>query len=237
MITQAMILAAGLGTRLRPLTYILPKPLLPVGGVPLIDRNLKILKKAGVKKVVINLHHLGSLIEQHVGDGKRYGLKVIYSREKKILGTGGGIKRARKFLGSDPFYVLNADVFTNIDLKKVSAEFYKGSGISALMVLRRVKKGEDFARLDVDKNGFLRSFGEGRFMFTGIQILTPAVFKYLRVPGCLIRDGYKKLLDGNHLVKTLIFGGIWDDIGTLMRYKKRQKNRFCVKELTKSSSI
>ena len=90
---KAMILAAGLGTRLRPLTNTIPKPLLPVGGTPLIVWNLLLLKRHGFHQVVINLHHLGPLIEQALGDGSKFGLRIIYSREPVILGTGGGIKQ------------------------------------------------------------------------------------------------------------------------------------------------
>ncbi|MDW7655053.1 MAG: sugar phosphate nucleotidyltransferase, partial [Nitrospiraceae bacterium] len=88
---KAMILAAGLGTRLRPLTDTTPKPLLPVAGTPLIVWNLLLLKRHGFQDVIINLHHLGSMIEQALGDGSRYGLQIVYSYEPVILGTGGGL--------------------------------------------------------------------------------------------------------------------------------------------------
>ena len=89
-----MILAAGLGTRLRPLTNTIPKPLLPIAGTPLIVWNLLLLKRHGIHDVVINLHPLGPMIEQALGNGSRYGLKIYYSHEPVILGTGGGIKQA-----------------------------------------------------------------------------------------------------------------------------------------------
>ena len=87
---KAMILAAGLGTRLRPLTNTIPKPLLPIAGTPLIVWNLLLLKRHGFQDVIINLHHLGPMIEQAVGNGSKYGLRIIYSHEPMILGTGGG---------------------------------------------------------------------------------------------------------------------------------------------------
>jgi len=90
---KAMILAAGLGTRLRPLTNMIPKPLLPIAGTPLIVWNLLLLKRHGFHDVVINLHHLGPMIEQALGNGSRYGLRIVYSREPVILGTGGGLKQ------------------------------------------------------------------------------------------------------------------------------------------------
>src|SRR2546430_432207 len=91
---KAMILAAGLGTRLRPLSNSVPKPLLPVAGRPLIVWNLLLLRRYGITEVIINLHHLGDLIEKELGDGSRFGMRLAYSRESVILGTGGGINKA-----------------------------------------------------------------------------------------------------------------------------------------------
>src|SRR2546428_13391296 len=104
---KAMILAAGLGTRLRPLSTALTKPLLPVAGRPLIVWNLLLLRRYGITEVIINLHHLGDLIEKELGDGSRFGMRLAYSRESVILGTGGGIKQAEGFFGGAPFMVLN----------------------------------------------------------------------------------------------------------------------------------
>ena len=221
-IDQAMILAAGLGTRLRPLTYLIPKPLLKVGGVSLIDRNLKILKRAGIKRVVINLHHLGPMVKKHVGTGKRYGLKVVYTNETKILGTGGGIKNAERYLKGKPFIVINGDVFTKINLKQIIA-YHSKSGGAATMVVRKVRKGEDYARINISKDGRLIGFGKGKFMFTGIQIFDPVIFKFLKKPSCLIESGYKKLLSNNLPVFTCLHKKYWNDIGTIERYISAQK--------------
>ena len=107
---KAMILAAGLGTRLRPLTNTIPKPLLPIAGTPLIVWNLLLLKRYGFHDVVINLHHLGPMIEQAVGNGSRYGLRIIYSREPAILGTGGGLKQAELYFSGESVLVLHGYV-------------------------------------------------------------------------------------------------------------------------------
>ena len=111
-----MILAAGLGTRLRPLTNTIPKPLLPIAGTPLIVWNLLLLKRHGFHDVVINLHHLGPMIEQVVGNGSRYGLRIIYSREPAILGTGGGLKQAEPHFSGESVLVLNGDTLVELDL-------------------------------------------------------------------------------------------------------------------------
>ena len=216
-ITHAMILAAGLGKRLRPITCKVPKPLLPVRGIPLIDYNLWLFKNAGIKEVVINLHHLGSQIKRYVGSGKKYDLKICYSNEPRILGTGGGVKKVEKFFGRSPFLVINADVLINIDLKKVIAHHFKKGGI-ATMVVRRLKQGEDYSRLSIGKSGRLKCFGKGAYMFTGVQILDPVIFRFLKKPSCLIKDGYKKLLANGLPVSTYLHKGYWNDIGALERY-------------------
>jgi NDP-sugar pyrophosphorylase family protein len=214
---RAMILAAGFGTRLRPLTDKTPKPLLPVKGRPMIDYSLAHVKKAGIKEVIINLHYLGDQIKKYVGSGRRYGLKIRYTSEPKILGTGGGIKNAERFLKSGPFVVINSDTLIDIDLKKVISHHIKKGG-AATMVVRRLKKGENYSKLDIAKNGVLKGFGKGQYMFTGVQILEPVIFKYLKKPSCLIESGYKKLLQAGLPVHAFIHKGYWNDIGTLQRY-------------------
>lgn len=216
-IKRAMILAAGLGTRLRPLTYKTPKPLLPVKGKPLIDYNLKLLAKAGIKDVIINLHHLGGQIKKHVRCGCKYGLKVCYSHERGILGTGGGVKKAEKYLKGSPFIVINSDVLIDIDLKKVIARHFKKRG-AALMVVRKLKKG--YTPVDIGGDGRLKGFGRGTYMFTGVQILEPVIFKFLKKPSCLIESGYKKLLKAGISVYTYIYKGCWSDVGQIEIYRK-----------------
>ena len=116
---RAMILAAGRGERLRPLTERVPKPMIPIGGEPLIVHQLRWLRRAGIEEVVVNLHHLGEQVEGHVGNGGDVGIRVRYSREASLLGTGGGIKRALPLLGDDPFLVLNGDIWTSFAFRDV----------------------------------------------------------------------------------------------------------------------
>ena len=113
---KAMILGAGYGRRLRPLTERLPKPLLPIGGRPLLEWNLLLLKKHGITDALINLHHLGNQIVEAFGDGSRYGMRLAYSHEPMILGTGGGIKQAQPYFEDRPVLVLNGDTLSDCDL-------------------------------------------------------------------------------------------------------------------------
>ena len=111
---KAMILAAGRGERMRPLTDVTPKPLLRVGGQCLIEYHLKALERAGIREAVINLGHLGEQIQTLLGDGRRYGLSIRYSHEgDHILDTGGGIHHALPMMGEEPFLVINGDIFTD----------------------------------------------------------------------------------------------------------------------------
>ncbi|HEY6085824.1 MAG TPA: nucleotidyltransferase family protein, partial [Nitrospira sp.] len=132
---KAMILAAGLGTRLRPLTNTMPKPLLPVAGTPLIVWNLLLLKRHGFRDVIVNLHHLGPMIEQAVGNGAKYGLRIWYSQEPVILGTGGGIKQAEPNFSGEPVLILNGDTLVEIDLEALCA-FHEQHRAMATLVLR-----------------------------------------------------------------------------------------------------
>src|SRR3989475_6130544 len=138
---KAMILAAGLGTRLRPLSNSVPKPLLPVAGRPLIVWNLLLLRRYGITEVIINLHHLGDLIEKELGDGSRFGMRLAYSRESVILGTGGGIKQAGGFFGRAPFMVLDGGTLLELDLREVGGVHTK-RGAPATLVVPADPEGE-----------------------------------------------------------------------------------------------
>ena len=113
---KAMVLAAGLGTRMRPLTLLRAKPALPVMNRPLIHWTLERLARHGVREVVINLHHLPGSVTRAVGDGSAFGLKVHFTRERTILGTGGGPRKARALLGEGPVLIVNGDVLFDFDL-------------------------------------------------------------------------------------------------------------------------
>ncbi|MEJ2756482.1 MAG: nucleotidyltransferase family protein [Gammaproteobacteria bacterium] len=113
---KAMILAAGLGTRLRPLTQTVPKPLIPVKGKPLIVYHLERCRAAGITEVVINVSYLGHQIEAYLADGSAWGLTIRYSREPEPLDVAGGIRHALPLLGKEPFWCLSADVYTDLDL-------------------------------------------------------------------------------------------------------------------------
>jgi len=188
MIRRAMVLAAGRGTRLAPLTERIPKPLAPVAGRPMLDWVLAFLRAGGIEDVVINLHHLGHLIEEHVGDGRDHGLAVRYSHEPEILDTGGGIKRAEPLLGGEPFVVVNGDSLLDLALRDMVAFHERRGGIATLAV-RPDADARRYGLVEVDDADRLRRIS-GRpegvtsealrpFMFPGLHILDPEIFSWM----------------------------------------------------------
>src|SRR5574339_386662 len=158
---KAMILAAGLGTRLRPLTNTMPKPLLPVAGTPLIVWNLLLLKRHGFREVIINLHHLGPMIEQALGNGSKYGLRIWYSQEPVILGTGGGIKQAEPYFSGEPVLILNGDTLVEIDLDELCA-FHHEQRAAATLVLRPDPEAARWGLVEVEQgHRIVRITGRG----------------------------------------------------------------------------
>jgi NDP-sugar pyrophosphorylase family protein len=182
-----MILAAGFGSRLRPLTDRVPKPLLRVGGHPMIAYPLAVLREAGVREVLINLHHLGAQIREVIGDGSSYGMSITYSEEDPILDTGGAIKRAEPFLRDGTFAVLNSDTILDLCLADVLAQ-HRRLGALATMVLRPDREAARFGVIEIDASLRIRRF-LGRpvaaerkltpLMFAGVHVFEPEVFAYM----------------------------------------------------------
>jgi NDP-sugar pyrophosphorylase family protein len=155
---MAMILAAGEGQRLRPITLSTPKVLAPLDSVPLVNYQLQWLKKHNIFDIVINLYHLGFKIEEHLGDGSRFGMHITYSHEEKLLGTAGSVKKVTKFL-TPTFLVLYGDVLTNLDLSKMIV-FHKEKGAAATLVLHGLESIVGKGVVTIDKSQRILSFDE-----------------------------------------------------------------------------
>ncbi len=158
MMVKAMILAAGEGQRLRPLTLTVPKVLVPLDGIPLINYHLQWLKKHSIFDVVINLHYLGFKIEDYLGDGSRFGVRIVYSREEYLLGTAGGVKRVADLFDTT-FVVLYGDVLTNLNLSKM-IEFHKEKGAIATLVLHKLNNIVGKGVVTIDELHRILSFEE-----------------------------------------------------------------------------
>ncbi|MCP4369987.1 MAG: phosphotransferase [Deltaproteobacteria bacterium] len=221
---KSMILAAGMGTRLLPYTTKTPKPLFPVAGMPLIDITIRALKLAGSTEVIINTHHLHQKIDSFIKE-RKYGIPVYTRHEPVILGTGGGIKNVIDFFDNHPFMVVNSDIVTDIDLRKVY-DYHLNHRHPVTLVLY---DNHRFNSVSFNKNGFITNFekepsipSSSILTFTGIQVLDPVVFDFIpaNVFSSII-DAYKKIISKGKKIKAFISEkGYWQDIGTPVSYKK-----------------
>lgn len=211
---KAMVLAAGRGERMRPLTDREPKPLLRVGGKRLIEYHLERLAAGGFQEIVINTAWLGDMIETALGDGARYGLSITYSHERpEALETGGGIFHALPLLGSDPFLLVNGDVWTDIDFGALRRPPPRG----ALAHLVLVPNPPQHMRGDfLLENGFVAE-GEGpRHTYSGIGIYTPEFFDG-SIPGKFPLLPLLKRAIAQRVLTGEMHEGRWFDIGTIER--------------------
>jgi MurNAc alpha-1-phosphate uridylyltransferase len=219
---KAMILAAGKGRRMMPLSQTVPKPLLRVNGKALIERHLERLVVSGFTEIVVNLNHLGEQIADVVGDGSRWGANVLYSRETELLETGGGITQALDLLGVEAFVVVNGDVWSEYDFSQLPDRLAEGVLGHLVMVDNPEHHSEgDFA---IDGKGFLAQKTEKKgesLTWSGISLLSFELFSdCIAEPFPLI-----KLLDpavkGRQLTAEH-YKGFWSDVGTVERYEKLQ---------------
>lgn len=218
-----MILAAGLGSRLRPLTDKTPKALIPVAGKPLIAYPLALLREAGIREVMINLHHRGDQIRDALGNGSECGVSIAYSEEDPILDTGGAIKNAERFLQGDTFVVLNAD--TVIDLRLTDLiDFHRRKRALATMVLRPDPDAVRYGTIEIDAARRIRRFlGKPAevlepltpLMFAGVHVFEPQVFELME-PGKfgITRVTYPKMLANGELLFGYVFHGYWRVLDT-----------------------
>ena len=215
-----MVLAAGRGERLRPLTDRTPKPLLEVRGEPLLGWHLRALARAGVREVVINLAWLGAQIRSRIGDGAAYGLQVQYSAEPEgALETGGGIFQALPLLGPGPFIVVNGDTYADIDFAKLAIAPHELAHLVLVPNPAHHPRG-DFALRD----GLVQSQGEPRFTYSGIGIYRPGLFAGCQ-PG---RFPLLPLLQAAIAARALggeLHAGAWTDVGTVERLEALNSSR------------
>lgn len=194
---NAFIFAAGLGTRLKPLTDTMPKALVPVGGKPLLAHVIEKLKAAGCKKIVINIHHFGEMIIDYVKSQNNFGVEILFSDERQmLLETGGAIKHAVDLLGDEPFLIHNVDILSNVDLKALIAAHSKADSAATLLVSKRnstrallfspegnltawTNKTTGEVKSPYENIKIASSVtGLEEFAFSGIHIFSPRLFKY-----------------------------------------------------------
>lgn len=211
---KAMILAAGRGERLRPLTERLPKPLVEAGGKPLIDWHLERLAAAGCREAVINVSHLAEQILAHVGDGARYGMRVAWSREAEPLETAGGIAGARALLGDAPFLLVNSDIYCECDFSALGKTSL-GKNLAHIVLVPNPPQhpGGDFTL----ESGMVGNGPAPRYTYAGVAVVSPGLLSGVN-PGdkaplapLLRRAAGERRLSGE------LFRGLWTDAGTAER--------------------
>jgi mannose-1-phosphate guanylyltransferase len=226
---KAMVLAAGLGLRMRPLTLLRAKPALPVLNRPLLEWTMEKLARAGVRDVVVNLHHLPETVVSVLRSGRRYGVRIRYAVERTLLGTGGGPRAVRDFFGREPMLLVNGDVLFDFDLRELVAA-HRASGARATLALRQNPVPHAYSPVVSDRKGRILSIA-GRplaapgtvSMFASVHILDPALLE--RLPDGAsdsVLDLYVPMLaEGAHLqgVRTR---GAWYDFGRPSLYRDAQ---------------
>lgn len=207
---KAMILAAGYGKRLWPITQSIPKPLLEIKGQCLIDRHLLNLKQAGINEVVINVSHLADKIIDHVDDGKRFGIKVLFSKENEPLETGGGIKNALTLLGQDPFILLSSDIYTDFDFTQLPTSL--NGKLAHLVMIDNPwhHPNGDFCL----RNDLICFANNDKVTYANIALLDPKLFHNTddKIKFPLI-DVLTPAITNQH-VSGQLFAGLWHNIGT-----------------------
>jgi mannose-1-phosphate guanylyltransferase len=232
---RAMVLAAGLGTRLRPITYAMPKPMVPVLNRPVMEHIVRLLARHGFDETIANLHWFPDLIEAHFGDGSDLGVELSYSREEQLLGTSGGVRNAAGFLG-DSFLVISGDALTDIDLTAMR-EFHESHDGIATLATKRVDDTSQFGVAITGSDGRIQGFQEkpdpaealSDLANCGIYMFRSEIFDFFPEPGASeaagpddppgfadwAMDVFPGLLAGDIPFYSHEIGAYWNDIGNL----------------------
>jgi mannose-1-phosphate guanylyltransferase len=224
---RAMVMAAGLGTRLRPLTYEVPKPLVPVANRPIMEHILRLLPRHGLDEVVANLHWFPDAIQRRFGDGAECGISLTYSHEGELLGTAGGVRNVASFFGDEPFVVMAADALTDIDLSDLRAAHEANGGIATLAV-KRVANVSEFGVVIAGQDGRIQGFQEkpdpaealSDLASCMIYVLEPEIFDYFpdRPVVDFALDVFPALLENDVAFCVHQIDAYWNDVGSLPEY-------------------
>ena len=211
---KAMVLAAGRGERLRPLTERLPKPLVEAGGKPLIDWHLERLAAAGWREAVINVSHLAERIVAHVGDGARYGMRLAWSREAEPLETAGGIAKALPLLGNAPFLLVNSDIYCEYDFSRVKGIALKANLAHLVLVPNPAHHADGDFTLEGETVGNGRA---PRYTYAGVAVVSPAIVAGVRAGDKAPLGPLLRQAAGERRLSGELFRGVWTDVGTIER--------------------
>jgi mannose-1-phosphate guanylyltransferase len=225
-----MVLAAGRGLRMRPLTNLVAKPALPVLNRPLLAYTLEHLARSGVREAIVNVFHLGATVVEALQAESGLGLKVTYSREARLLGTGGGPRRVVDALGDEPFLLVNGDVVCDFDLRALVRAHVRG-GARATLALLPNPDPRSYSRVVTDPAGRIRSLAglprasRGRTsLFTGVHVLDPSLLQALAPgPSDIVRDLYVPYIEAGGRLMGVRVKGHWWDFGSPRAYLASQR--------------
>jgi len=225
----ALILAGGIGERLRPITNNIPKPMVPVNGKPFLQYHIEELKKAGIKDIILCTCYLSDKIQEYFGDGSKFGVKIKYSVEKTPLGTAGAVKNAEKYI-NNTFIVLNGDSYLQLEYNQL-INFHKATKAQLTIALLEIKDPGRYGLVDIGKEGKILSFDEktanpkGKLINGGVYIIEKGVLKAIpsSVNASLEKEIFPKLIkQGN--VYGFVVNNYFIDIGTKESYMKAQED-------------
>ena len=220
---KAFILAAGFGTRLRPLTDHIPKPLIPILNIPSLFYTFFLLKQAGITEIICNIHHHAIAIRRFIESSDLPGLTITFSEEPVILGTGGGLKKCETLLGNEEFLLVNSDIITDIDFRALIRHHHQ-SGRPGTLALYETPEAAAIGYIGVE-NGLVKDFRNNRhtglvssYIYTGTAVLNPKIFHFLKQEFSGIVDtGFTGLIDNGGL-SYYLHKGLWGDIGSMQSY-------------------
>ncbi len=228
-----MVLAAGQGTRLRPLTLMTPKPMVPIGNIPLLERTLRWLAREGVQEVMINLHHLPQTILNYVGNGRLFGVTVSYSQEETLLGTAGAVKKCQDYFGDDPFFVIYGDNLLDVTLAPL-VDRQKRTDAAAILGVFSTDNPTACGLVATDDAGRITKFQEKppiEEVFTdqanaGVYLLTSNVFKYIpeRKPYDFGKEVFPQMLADGLNLQAVLLKGYLQDTGTPESYRQANED-------------
>lgn len=229
---KALFLAGGMGTRLKPLTDDLPKPMVPMMAKPLMERNMLKLKDCGVDEIILSTSYKPQKIKDYFGDGAKLGLKIHYVCEDIPLGTGGAIKNTQEFF-DDTFIIFNADILSNIDITDM-LKFHKEKRASVTIAVTRVENPSHYGVIEYNEDLYAESFTEkpkpseikSNYINAGIYIFEPDVLK--EIPGSKVvsieREIYPLLLEKGYPIAVYKSKEYWMDIGTIEKYRQAHQD-------------
>lgn len=237
---DVLIFAAGIGSRLKPITDKIPKPLVEVAGMTLLERNIKLVKNEGFKRLIVNVHYKKEMIIDFLNQNDFFGLEIVISEEKELLNTGGTIKNIEEHLQSEKLITINSDIILGEDfsLSSLLDADSKNSSLATL-VLRNDPDSKKYGEVCLDQSGQIVSFlGKKYFdqeivenlMYTGVQVMSKEVLDFMPEKGSIFsitQNTYLDLLEKGKKLSGLRYDGYWNDVGTHERLEQARGDFGC----------